>query len=145
MSLFLDKYLGKKLVSRRSIYIASIFATILIISTIWLTNIPTNKGDFLQKSPLKLWNLSIEATGKISTVYKNMDIGAGTPEELENLIHSIIKKIILDMEEDPQLPGYFRLGSLMDCGRDDKEPFYHLTFQDLFDSLNKSALAIAPS
>jgi len=83
MSLFLDKYLGKKLVSRRSIYIASIFATILVISTIWLTNIPTNKGDFLQKSPLKLWDLSIEATGKISTVYKNMDFGAGTPEELE--------------------------------------------------------------
>lgn len=83
MSLFLDKYLGKKLVSCRSIYIASIFATILVISTIWLTNIPTNKGDFLQKSPLKLWDDSIEVTGKISTVYKNIDAGTSTPEELE--------------------------------------------------------------
>ena len=83
MSLFLDKYLGKKLVSRRSIYIASIFATLLVISTIWLTNIPTNKGDFLQKSPLKLWDDSIEVTGKISTVYKNIDAGTSTPEELE--------------------------------------------------------------
>lgn len=82
MSLFLDKYLGKKLVSRRSIYTASIFATILVIATIWLTNIPANKGDFLQKSPLKLWNQSIEVTGKISSI-KNINIGNGTSDELE--------------------------------------------------------------
>ena len=94
VSLFLDKYLGKKLISDRSIYIASIFATILVISTIWLTNIPTNKGDFLQKSPLKLWDDSIEVTGKLSTIYKNIDSSTGTPEELEKQ-----KKDRLESEE----------------------------------------------
>jgi len=66
MSLFLDKYLGEKLVSSRSIKIASLVATILVISTIWLTNIPTNKGDFLQKSPFKLWNQGIEMLDKMN-------------------------------------------------------------------------------
>ena len=64
MSLFLDKYLGKKLVSRRSIIIASIFITIVVIATILLTNIPINKGDFLQKSPFILWNQGIKMKRK---------------------------------------------------------------------------------
>jgi hypothetical protein len=81
MSVFLDKYLGKKLVSRRSISIASILASILVISTVWLTNIPPNKGDFLEKSPSKLWNRDIELIEKMPI--KSMNLESGKPEELE--------------------------------------------------------------
>ena len=92
MSLFLDKYLGKKLVSRRSIRIASIFATILVISTIWLINIPIDKGDFIKNSPFKLWNRGIETIEKIHIV-NNMNLETGRPDDIEN------KKYMLKLEE----------------------------------------------
>ena len=99
MSLFLDKYLGKKLVSRRSISIASIFATILVISTIWLTNIPTNKGDFLQKHPFILWNQGIELQKEFFKNYslhdqEKLNKETSKPEELEET-----RKYNLKLEE----------------------------------------------
>lgn len=90
MSLFLDKYLGKKLVSRRSIIIYSTFIIILVISTIWLTNIPTNKGDFLQNSPFILWNQGIKMQTTIVINYNlqyqdKLNKGTIKPEELETI------------------------------------------------------------
>ena len=56
----------------------------MIIATILLTNIPINKGDILQKSPLKLWNQGIEILEKMNFQYQEkLKNGTSKPEELE--------------------------------------------------------------
>lgn len=93
VSSFLDKYLGEQLVSRRSVYLTSLATGILIITTIWLINIATNKGDFLEHSPIHIWNQGIETMNKMhpkEILSKNSTTITSDPE---------VKKYILKMEQ----------------------------------------------
>jgi hypothetical protein len=79
MSSFLEKYLGKRLISRRSISLASITTAILVVSSIWLSSLATNSVDFLEKSPLKIWDQSIDF---LKSPVMEKDLGTGIPENL---------------------------------------------------------------
>lgn len=60
LSSLLDRYFGERLISRRSIYLTSIATGILIITTIWSITTLTSKGDFLERSPIRIWRQNIE-------------------------------------------------------------------------------------
>ncbi len=81
MSSFLDKYLGERLVSCRSIYLASMAIGILVITNIWLTSITTDKSDFIKNSPVQMWNQGIVIMKK--TTLPSIISKESTSEQIE--------------------------------------------------------------
>ncbi len=93
VSIFLDKYLGERLLSRRSIYLTSLATGILIVTTIWSINIATNKGDFRDHSPVRIWHQDIEIIKNAhfrELISKSSDTLKNDPE---------VKEYILKMEQ----------------------------------------------
>ena len=64
-NLFLNRYLGESLFSKRSFRLISLLSVCLVIATIWLTDLHQNRNSFLKSSPWRLYERSLESTKEL--------------------------------------------------------------------------------
>jgi len=59
LAVFLDRYFGNRLISKRSMKLISLVSICLVISTIWFTSLTHTKDNFLRSTPWKEYRSSM--------------------------------------------------------------------------------------